>query len=673
MIRVISRESKLAIIQVEEVFAQLPVPIEYELNLCRSYGDKHQSISLMENIRPDFFTQELDNAVLNHEADVAIHSAKDLPYPLPPGLKVIALTAITDPSDSLVVREGEPYQLDTLPAGAVVGTSSIRRKQELTKYRPDLQIKSVRGTIEERIRQLDQGNFDALIVATCALKRLHLAHRIAHELPFATHPLQGALAVVARTDSQEMEALFSPIDVRSTFGKVTLVGAGPGPRDLLTLAADKALQSADCIFYDDLIDHHYLQSYRAELIPVGKRKGNHSKEQHEINDLLLQYAMEGKNLVRLKGGDPMIFAHGGEEIEHLQSNLIEVEVIPGITTASACSASTQIPLTYRGVSSSVAFVSGHNLSGISIPRADTIVLYMAGTKIKEIARKMIHDGYRPDLPVMLVYHVSFPDQQIFHHTLSDLSENDHVFPTPVIILIGEVVSLHHLPGEYISRSRNVLVTGLDATPYVSLGNIIHTPLIEIKPTDPSEMEATIDQLPDYQYLLFTSKYAVRSFLGEMQKKKKDGRDLCRLCVVSIGEGTTAELNRHFITPDLQATEESSSGILDLFEKHNRPGSVLIPRSNLALPIIPEGLRRLGYQVTTVTAYTNTLPNDAQKVDLSTIGTIVFTSPSCVDNFLQIYGTIPAATTFLAKGSTTYQHLVNNHFPINHIKIHNEKI
>lgn len=672
MIKVISRESPLAILQVEEVFSQLPVHTEYELIACRSYGDKHQSVSLMETLSPDFFTRELDEALLKGEADLAVHSAKDLPYPLPAGLKVIALTASQDPGDSLVLREGESYQLETLPPGSVVATSSLRRKEELMNCRPDLQVRSIRGSIEERIKQVDNGDFDALIVATCALQRLELTHRIVQALPFKTHPLQGALAVVAKSDREDLQQLFAEIDVLKDRGTVTLVGAGPGQYELLTLAALESLRAADCIFYDDLIDADYLKELNAELIYVGKRKNDHSKEQGEINELLLEAALKGKNVVRLKGGDPMIFAHGGEEIEYLESNLIPVRVIPGITTANACSAFTKIPLTFRDISSSVAFVTGHHIATTPIPRADTIVFYMAGTKIREIATRMLSEGYSPELPVMLVYHVSFPDQQIFRYTLRELSENEIHFPTPVIIVMGDVVSLHHLPGQVVSYRKRVLVTGLDPAPYESLGTVIHTPLIEISPTDSELMSCSISKLSQYKYLLFTSKNAVRYFIEELFKSGKDVRALGHLCIASIGKSTTVALNQYGLHPDLQSADESSPGVVELFARHQQPGKVLIPRSDIALSIIPDGLRHLGYEVDTIPAYSNRLPAKVEQVDLSTIGTIVFSSPSCVDHFLLIYGTIPANKTFIARGVTTYNHLLKKNFPINQINKFDER-
>lgn len=208
-LKVIARSSALSLIQVDEVFGKLK-EVEYELTKCTSYGDQHKEVSLMDNISADFFTRELDTAILNGTADIAVHSAKDLPFPLPEGLEIFAFTAASDKTDSLVSKDN--LTIAQLPAGARIATSSPKRKAELLKMRSDLTIVSVRGTIGERIAQLDEGKFEALIVATCALQRLGLEDRISERLPFATHPLQGHLAIVGRKGDAARKKIFASLD-----------------------------------------------------------------------------------------------------------------------------------------------------------------------------------------------------------------------------------------------------------------------------------------------------------------------------------------------------------------------------------------------------------------------------------------------------------------------------
>lgn len=176
-----------------------------------------------------------------------------------------------------------------------------------------------------------------------------------------------------------------------------------------------------------------------KAVYVGKRKGNHFKEQEEIHLLLLEAARKGQEVVRLKGGDPMIFAHGGEEVAFLKSHSIPVQIIPGITTACALAAYSQIPLTHRGVSSSVALVSGHSKNQLPIPDADTLVYYMGASQLRKIATALIESGRKKETPVLLVHNVSLPTQQEFFTSLEQLQEDSTLYPTPLIALIGEVV------------------------------------------------------------------------------------------------------------------------------------------------------------------------------------------------------------------------------------------
>jgi len=426
---------------VKEVFDLCPEQ-EYELLTLETFGDAHKEISLLENPPADLFTRELDIALLEDMADVAIHSAKDLPYPLTAGLEVIALLDAFDQTESLVSRNN--ILLNDLPAGSKVGISSPLRRNQLLALRPDVEAVSIRGTIEERIGLVDSGNIDAFIVASSALHRLGLTEKAVEVLPFDTPPLQGKLAIVAKTERPELKVLFEKIDVRNRFGNVTLVGFGPGDPELLTLAGDSSMREADVIFHDDLVDRDFLDRYPAEKVYVGKRRHCHSFEQDQINQLMLVAAMESKSVVRLKGGDPMIFAHGGEEVEFLKSNFISVKVIPGVSTGTAVASLTQIPLTLRGIAKSVAFITGH-IADVQLPVADTLVCFMAGSTIHLIAAKAIAEGRDPKTPVALVYNVSLPDQKEYLSNLELLSLSEEKYPTPIIIIIGEVVSFRKNP------------------------------------------------------------------------------------------------------------------------------------------------------------------------------------------------------------------------------------
>ena len=685
-IRVIARGSRLSRLQVEEVFKNFP-ELAYEIKYLESYGDKNQQISLLNGEAPaDIFTRELDDAIRQGDADIAIHSAKDLPYPLPEDIEVIALFPAFDTTDSLVSRDHK--KLAELPAGSIIGTSSPLRKKGLNELRPDLTIKGIRGCIEERVQQVKDGKYDAAIVATCALKRLGMEEEIAEVLPFPTHPLQGFLAITAKKGSQDLKQAFASKSILDKQGTVSLVGFGPGDPDLLTIKAAKAIDAADIIFYDDLIDDSYLADKKAEKIYVGKRAGYHHKEQAEINRLLLEAAREGKNVVRLKGGDPMIFAHGSEEIEYLESNLIKVNVIPGITTASALAASQKISLTHRDFSSSVALVSGHTPQPVT-PDAETLVYYMGAKQLQAIATQLIDkEGWAFNTPVLLTYNVSRPDEQTFETTLWNLRNGEmQNLPTPLIALIGNVAGLKH---HQASDIKPTLYTGTLPAIEKRKADYTYTPLIEInyehtyffyeddndeglhkyylgKDINEPDADLGIDLA---NYILFTSQYSVNAAYKDIQAILDNKDAHIYPCFISIGDTTTEALHKAGVKDVIQVEKDNRYGVIEWFKKekekfvaakpryeqvkNNR--LVFYPHSSLSSEAIPLALQELGFSVDSVIAYNNVLPKNIRRVNLNHFKRIVFTSPSTIDNFIKLYGKLPENTEFITRGPITQEHL-----------------
>ena len=704
-IRVIARGSRLSRLQVEEVFKNFP-ELAYEIKYLESYGDKNQQISLLNGEAPaDIFTRELDDAIRQGDADIAIHSAKDLPYPLPEDIEVIALFPAFDTTDSLVSRDHK--KLAELPAGSIIGTSSPLRKKGLNELRPDLTIKGIRGCIEERVQQVKDGKYDAAIVATCALKRLGMEDEIAEVLPFPTHPLQGFLAITAKKGSQDLKQAFASKSILDKQGTVSLVGFGPGDPDLLTIKAAKAIDAADIIFYDDLIDDSYLADKKAEKIYVGKRAGYHHKEQAEINRLLLEAAREGKNVVRLKGGDPMIFAHGSEEIEYLESNLIKVNVIPGITTASALAASQKISLTHRDFSSSVALVSGHTPQPVT-PDAETLVYYMGAKQLQAIATQLIDEkGWAFNTPVLLTYNVSRPDEQTFETTLWNLRNGEmQNLPTPLIALIGNVAGLKH---HQASDIKPTLYTGTLPAIEKRKADYTYTPLIEINYRPTYFTEDTDDYAKYYleedynafdlgfvaaKYILFTSQYGVYATQEEIQYYLDD--EDVHQSYISIGDTTTEALHKAGVKDVIQIEKDNRYGVIEWFKKEKEKYNaakpryeqvkkklrelkdqkekdayrqkeqefmqwyesrlIFYPHSSLSSEAIPLALYELGFNVESVVAYNNVLPKHVRRVNLNHFKRIVFTSPSTIDNFIKLYGKLPENTEFITRGPITQAHL-----------------
>ena len=700
-IRVIARGSRLSRLQVEEVFKNFP-ELAYEIKYLESYGDKNQQISLLNGEAPaDIFTRELDDAIRQGDADIAIHSAKDLPYPLPEDIEVIALFPAFDTTDSLVSRDHK--KLAELPAGSIIGTSSPLRKKGLNELRPDLTIKGIRGCIEERIQQVKDGKYDAAIVATCALKRLGMKDEIAEVLPFPTHPLQGFLAITAKKGSALKQA-FASKSILDKQGSVSLVGFGPGDPDLLTIKAAKTIDAADIIFYDDLIDDSYLADKKAEKIYVGKRAGYHHKEQADINRLLLDAAREGKNVVRLKGGDPMIFAHGSEEIEYLQSNLIKVNVIPGITTASALAASQKISLTHRDFSSSVALVSGHTPQPVT-PDAETLVYYMGTKQLQAITTQLIDkEGWAFNTPVLLTYNVSRPDEQTFETTLWNLRNGEmQNLPTPLIALIGYVAGLKH---HQASDIKPTLYTGTLPAIEKRKADYTYTPLIEIS-YHPSYFTKILEdnycehydgksftkycEWDESQalYYIFTSQYGVHATLDYYDLILNEQEEHV---FISIGDTTTEALHKAGVKDVIQVEQDNRYGVIEWFKKEKerldaaRPQYehsfelfekmdldnydheladfvyryenrlVFYPHSSLSPEDIPLALQELGFNVLSAVVYNNELPKNPRRVNLNHFKRIVFTSPSTIDNFIKLYGKLPENTEFITRGPITQAHL-----------------
>ncbi|KAL3516564.1 hypothetical protein ACH5RR_023466 [Cinchona calisaya] len=240
-------------------------------------------------------------------------------------------------------------------------------------------------------------------------------------------------------------------------GNVFLVGTGPGDPELLTLKALRVIQSADLLLYDRLVSNEVLDLVGpdARLLYVGKTAGYHSRTQEEIHELLLSFAKAGATVVRLKGGDPLVFGRGGEEMDFLQRQGIVVKIIPGITSASGIAAELGIPLTHRGVANSVRFLTGHSRNGGTDPlfvaenAADldtTLVVYMGLSTLPSLASKLMRHGLPPDTPAVAVERGTTPQQRMVFAELKDLAEEIslHQLVSPTLIMIGKVVALSPL-------------------------------------------------------------------------------------------------------------------------------------------------------------------------------------------------------------------------------------
>lgn len=276
---------------------------------------------------------------------------------------------------------------------------------------------------------------------------------------FWSQQLQGAAGelMMAGREKQaisQLEHNLQSLETDQLQGEVYLVGAGPGDPELLTLRAVRLIQQADVVLYDRLVAPEIVDLCRsdAERIYVGKARADHAVPQGEINQLLVDLALQGKRVLRLKGGDPFIFGRGGEEIDKLSQHRVPFQVVPGITAAAGCAAYAGIPLTHRDYAQSVRFVTGHLKDGTTnLPWAElaspaqTVVFYMGLVGLPEITRQLIAHGRAPDTPMALIQQGTTRNQRNIIATLETMVEHiaDKKVEPPTLILVGEVVSLHH--------------------------------------------------------------------------------------------------------------------------------------------------------------------------------------------------------------------------------------
>lgn len=449
-------------------------------------------------------------------------------------------------------------------------------------------------------------------------------------------------------------------------GKVYLVGAGPGDPGLITLKAVECLAEADVVFYDNLANRAFLRyaSDAAELIYVGKKGGHHTLAQHEINRLIVEKALSGKKVVRLKGGDPFIFGRGGEEAEELVAAGIEFEVVPGITSAIAVPAYAGIPLTHRSYTSTVAFITGHEDPSKESSRiawekiatgAGTLVFLMGVGNLEKIADALIIHGRDPMTPVAIIRKGTEAAQHTVTGSLQDIAQKARSLgiKPPAIIVVGGVVALRDKLNWYETKplfGKNIIVTRARAQAsefskkLASLGaNPIEFPTIEVVPPDDwSELDNAISELDQYDWLIFTSVNGVRFFLARLKKTGRDLRALGNIKIAAIGPKTAQELKDLCLVPDIVPYEYRAEAIVEEFKQRGASKTkVLIPRAQEAREVLPKTLRKMGFTVNVVTAYRTVRPEhdlDSVKQMLKDrqIHMITFTSSSTVRNFVAMF-------------------------------------
>src|SRR5438270_1744650 len=449
-------------------------------------------------------------------------------------------------------------------------------------------------------------------------------------------------------------------------GRCFLVGAGPGDLGLVTLRAKECIEQADVIVYDHLANPEMLSWARddAEIIYVGKRSGEHALGQEKINVLLVERARAGKQVVRLKGGDPFVFGRGAEEASAIVDGGIEFEIVPGITSAIAGPAYAGIPVTHRAENSHVTFFAGHEdpeKTGSPIDYAalaklgGTQVMLMGVQRLESIAREMLKQGVRDDLPVALVRWATTGRQETLTGTLQNIAQRvaGVGFEAPAVAVFGEVVALRESLNWYEKRplsGKRIVVTrmrkqaGELSTQLRALGaHVFELPTIRIEP--PGDLRAFAELVQDahvYNLIVFTSANGVEAFFEIFFKLYDDTREIGGARIAAIGPATAQRVKDFHLHVDLQPDEFVAEAIVREFKKAESIENlrILLVRAEKARDTLPTELSAMGAIVDEALAY-RTVPEtrdtSGARRQLAQNGAdlITFTSSSTVENLLAL--------------------------------------
>lgn len=443
----------------------------------------------------------------------------------------------------------------------------------------------------------------------------------------------------------------------ATKGFVSLIGAGPGDPGLLTLRGAEALAAADVVVYDYLINQALLAHARpeAEQVYVGKKAGSHTLSQDEISALLVERALAGRRVARLKGGDPFVFGRGGEETLALAQAGVSFEVIPGVTSAVAAPAYAGIPVTHRGLASSFAVVTGHEdpTKGKSAvdwallaTGVDTLVFLMGVGNLPCIVAQLVAHGRSSETPVALVRWGTMPSQQTVSGTLADIVGKVRAagLKPPAVTVVGQVAALRETLRWFEARplfGQRILVTRTRGQASVlssrlrALGaEAIELPTIHIAPPeDWAPLDGVIASLSGYDWIVFTSVNGVRFFWERLTQADLDARALSGVKLAAIGPATAGKLEARGLRPDYVPQEYVAEAIAAELEDL-RGQRVLLPRADIARPALVSLLREAGAKVIEVTAYRTLQPAvDADELRelLARVTVATFTSSSTARN------------------------------------------
>ncbi len=449
-------------------------------------------------------------------------------------------------------------------------------------------------------------------------------------------------------------------------GKVSLVGAGPGAPDLITVRGRRCLREAEVVLHDGLVSRELLAEApaSAERIDVGKRHGAESVRQEEIGRLLVEKAREGKRVVRLKGGDPFVFGHGGEEAEVLAAAGIAFEVVPGVSAAVAAPAFAGIPLTHRALAGGFEVWSGHDpASASALPR--TVVVLMGVRRLEENVARLLAAGRAGSTPAALVEQGSLACQRTVVATLETIAGQARAakLASPAALVVGEVVRLREQLAWFeraplfglrvlVTRTREQARETCRALEELGAQTVVMPTIALVPPEDGEPLRRAVRELASYRFVVLTSANAVAPLKTALAEAGLDARALAGATLCAIGPGTAAAaLAELGLRADLIPADHRAEGLLELLTAERVRGQrVLIPRAAVARELLPEELAARGAEVDLIPVYRTVLPDPAETrgglaaLEAGEVDVLTFTSASTAENFAAILGSRLAALT-----------------------------
>ena len=449
-------------------------------------------------------------------------------------------------------------------------------------------------------------------------------------------------------------------------GHVIFVGAGPGQPDLLTVRATRALEQANVVIYDQLVSPAVLNLIQPDAQKISLAEildGSTGKDVGQIiGKCLAQHATDSRNVVRLKGGDPTIFARLREEIEPLNKYSISFEIIPGITSATAAAAAAGTPLTSRNISSSLTIVTGHeakekqdtiDYDKLAIQEG-TVVIYMGVDQVQHWSNALLKAGRAPDTPVTFVSRCSWPDQRIIETTLSSCAADIDVarLPSPAVAVIGEtpLCNPHHDDDKRPLQGCRILVTrpagqadSVIADVTQRGGEAMHLPLIEIVPaTNTQELISAITEAWSFDWIVFTSANGVDHFCRQLRLLHRDPRALGTAQIAAIGPATASALENHGLVCDLIPDRWLSEGFVAAFNQDREKKRFLLIQAERGRDVLRKELIAAGHEVRQVAAYksqptTTDRRTTIRMIEQFPITWILLTSSFIAETAVSIFG------------------------------------